>query len=256
MNAGAPLSRGPATFRISTSFAASHARTRASAAGSAASGGTTRHGRSSSRAQRSVYAVPPPSGSREDQRRVGVADVPQRAARIARGARLAQRVALGDRAVLGEASLRAPAAARNAELEGDVERRAVDAGLPARHDLPDDPRPARRAARRAVDAPLVAQRSVDRITVADAARCRPGRGRWRSSRPPPGADRTRRAAAAPLRSCVNMPYMPLWVYESPPPLVFIGNAPPGAVRPPDDEGPALAGLAEARGLEAPSSGRW
>src|SRR5262249_47656000 len=31
---------------------------------------------------------------------------------------------------------------------------------------------------------------------------------------------------------VNMPYMPLWVYDRPPPLVFMGKAPPGAVRPP------------------------
>ena len=45
------------------------------------------------------------------------------------------------------------------------------------------------------------------------------------------------------RSCrtasvsVNMPYMPLCVYESPPPFVFNGNGPPGAVRPPETKGP-------------------
>ena len=41
---------------------------------------------------------------------------------------------------------------------------------------------------------------------------------------------------------VNMPYIPLWVYDSPPPLVFIGNGPPGAVRPPDTNGPPSPGL--------------
>ena len=28
----------------------------------------------------------------------------------------------------------------------------------------------------------------------------------------------------------NMPYMPGWLYERPPPFVFIGKSPPGAVR--------------------------
>src|SRR5262249_56868650 len=51
-----------------------------------------------------------------------------------------------------------------------------------------------------------------------------------------------------LRSCLtastsrNMPYMPVWVYESPPPLVFMGKAPPGAVRPPATNAPPSPGL--------------
>ena len=28
----------------------------------------------------------------------------------------------------------------------------------------------------------------------------------------------------------NMPYMPVWQWDRPPPLVFIGKSPPGAVR--------------------------
>ena len=44
---------------------------------------------------------------------------------------------------------------------------------------------------------------------------------------------------------MNSPYMPGWQYESPPPLVFTGSLPPGAMLPPDDERPALALPAEA-----------
>src|SRR5207253_2478507 len=50
------------------------------------------------------------------------------------------------------------------------------------------------------------------------------------------------------RSCrtastsVNMPYIPLCVYESPPPLVFIGKEPPGAVRWPETNAPPSPSL--------------
>ena len=51
-------------------------------------------------------------------------------------------------------------------------------------------------------------------------------------------------AGALPRSCrtdswmANMPYIPVWVYESPPPFVFIGSGPPGAVLPAAMNAPA------------------
>ena len=38
-----------------------------------------------------------------------------------------------------------------------------------------------------------------------------------------------------------MPYIPVCVYDRPPPLVFIGKSPPGAVRWPATNGPPSPG---------------
>ena len=51
-----------------------------------------------------------------------------------------------------------------------------------------------------------------------------------------------------------MPYMPGWVYDSPPPLVFMGSVPPGPRWPSADEGAALALGAEAQILEVQQGG--
>ena len=52
----------------------------------------------------------------------------------------------------------------------------------------------------------------------------------------------------------NMPYMPGWVNERPPPLVFMASGPPpGPSVPVGGEGPALALLAEPRSSRCSSA---
>ena len=48
--------------------------------------------------------------------------------------------------------------------------------------------------------------------------------------------------------------MPGWVYDRPPPFVFIGSAPPGAVAPSSTNGAALALGAEPEVLEVQQRG--
>src|SRR5207244_8594688 len=114
----------------------------------------------------------------------------------------------------------------------------------------------RDAARRELDALAIAPRaagpgvqqhrehqtSVEATSVAAALNIPPRP--WQSATRQSG---TCRAPPSP-RSCrtasisVKMPYIPVCGYERPPPLVFIGNAPPGAVRWPATNGPPSPGL--------------
>src|SRR5438552_7593030 len=76
----------------------------------------------------------------DDQRAVRIAHVPLRALDVIAGRRLDQAVAPRDAPILRPPALRAPAPARDAQLPRRVERRAVDARLPAGDDLPQQRR--------------------------------------------------------------------------------------------------------------------
>lgn len=66
-----------------------------------------------------------------DQRCVGIKHVARRARRILVGVGLLQRVDGGDGAVFRTSAPRTPATTGQPELEGDIERRAIDTGLSA-----------------------------------------------------------------------------------------------------------------------------
>lgn len=74
----------------------------------------------------------------ENQRAVGIQDIPVGPVLIARAVKLGHSVDSGDGAILGAAPARARAAVRNAQLDGDIERGAIDAGLAAANDFLDD----------------------------------------------------------------------------------------------------------------------
>src|SRR2546426_9090612 len=84
--------------------------------------------------------------------------------------------------------------------------------------------------------------SVDAMRVAAALNMPPSPWQRASAAPTtcrgPHSPRSCRTAS----TSVNMPYMPLCVYESPPPVVFIGKEPPGAGRWPGTNAPPSPSL--------------
>lgn len=71
----------------------------------------------------------------DDECGVGVEHIARRARRILVGVGLLQRVDGGDGAVFRPSAARAPATAGQAELEGDIERRAIDTSLSTGNNL-------------------------------------------------------------------------------------------------------------------------
>ena len=72
---------------------------------------------------------------RKNERAVRIANVPFRSLRVRPAGRLGQRIAVVDRPVGGQAPARTPTATGHSTFEGDIERRPVDARLPAGNDL-------------------------------------------------------------------------------------------------------------------------
>ena len=77
--------------------------------------------------------------AQQDRGGVGIADVPGGALGVGRERRLGQGVALVDRPVVGAPAARTPAAAGDAEVQGNIKGGAVDATLATRDDGLDQP---------------------------------------------------------------------------------------------------------------------
>ena len=129
---GAVLSRGPATLSTSAPLARSHVNHRATTVAVAARSTTQQRLAERLRRVNRRSGAAGRGAAREDERGVGVADVPARALGVLRRRRFAERIARGDRPVLGASSERAPPADGDARRKGRVERGTVHPGLSAR----------------------------------------------------------------------------------------------------------------------------
>ncbi len=73
----------------------------------------------------------PPLSSGQDECSVGVTNIPFGPLGILGGRGFFQRVAFLQAAIFGPSSLRAPTGCLDSELASDIQRRAINAGLPA-----------------------------------------------------------------------------------------------------------------------------